>query len=146
MAVVGRKPKDADKRVNRHAPRHDWTEVPNVPFADGPKLPSRRTQNRSWPAMTKRWWTTLSQMPHCVLWSESDWSFALDTALIAAAFHDGELQRAAELRNREKLLGVTVEHRRDLRIRYVDPPSDDDTETTPGAVTRMDDYRDVLAD
>jgi hypothetical protein len=34
---------------------------------------------------------------------------------------DGEPRHATELRNREKMLGTTMDFRRDLRIRYVDP-------------------------
>lgn len=146
MAVVGRKPKDEKNRVNRHAPRHDWTEVEDVPFTGGPALPSRRPQNRSWPAMTKRWYDTIRTMPHCVLWAPSDWSFALDTALIAAAFHEGDLKRAPELRVREKLLGTTVEFRRDLRIRYVEKNEERSEQEDSAGVTRIDDYRDTLSD
>jgi hypothetical protein len=44
-------------------------------------------------------------MPHAVLWDESDGRFALDTALIHAAMHAGDVRVATELRNREKVLG-----------------------------------------
>jgi hypothetical protein len=60
-------------------------------------------------------------MPHCVLWTETDWQFALDTALIAAAFHMGDTKQAVELRQREKVMGTTLDARRDLRIRYTEP-------------------------
>ncbi len=40
------------------------------------------------------------------------------TALVAAAFHGGDTRSAAELRQREKVLGTTMDSRRDLRIRY----------------------------
>ncbi|HVM13619.1 MAG TPA: hypothetical protein VM287_04735 [Egibacteraceae bacterium] len=77
-------------------------------------------------------------MPHCRLWRDSDWQFALDTALIAAEFHMGDTRTATELRNREKVLGTTVDFRRDLRIRYVEPD-----EGPTAEVTRLDDYRDL---
>jgi hypothetical protein len=118
MPVTGRKPKPDGQKRNRHAPTHEWVEVVDRPF-DGrvPKLPPRKG---GWPAATKRWWATVSRMPHCTLWSDADWQFALDTALIAAAFHEGDVRTATELRQREKILGTTVDARRDLRIRYVD--------------------------
>lgn len=76
-------------------------------------------------------------MPHCVLWNEADWEYALDVAHVHARFDEGDMRVAAEVRNREKLLGNTFDSRRDLRIRYV-------SVSTPGEaadVTRIDDYR-----
>jgi hypothetical protein len=136
MPVAGRKPKPEGQRRNHHKPTHDWVEVPNVPFEGGPKLPRRKG---GWPAFTKRWWETVSAMPHCVLWAPADWQFALDTALIAAEFHEGGVRVATELRQREKVLGTTMDARRDLRIRYVEVQGEVDD---PG-VTRLDDYRDL---
>lgn len=91
-----------------------------------------------WPAETKKWWRAVSRMPHCVLWTDADWQFALDTALVAAAFHAGDVRVAGELRQREKILGTTADSRRDLRIRYVDPTEDN---ADPAIVTAMDAYR-----
>ena len=76
-------------------------------------------------------------MPHCVLWADSDWSFALDTAILSAHFHRGDLKVAAELRQREKIIGTTVDARRDLRIRYV--PAEQGEERA--SVTAIEDYR-----
>ena len=142
MPVAGRKPKPDGQKRNRVAPVHDWTEVPNVPFAGGPKLPARMPDSKGWPAWTKRWWKAVSSMPHCALWEDGDWQFALDTALIAAAFHSGDTKSATELRQREKILGTTVDARRDLRIRYVEPAAE--LEEAAG-VTSIDDYRASLA-
>jgi len=116
MPVSGPKPKDADRKVTRHGLTHDWVEVPNVPYAGDKPTPG----GRRLPAMTARWWASVSSMPHCVLWEESDWQFALDTLQVHRRFAStGE--GAAELRQREKVLGTTVDSRRDLRIRYVEP-------------------------
>jgi hypothetical protein len=79
-------------------------------------------------------------MPHCVLWSETDWEYAVDTAQVHAQFSTGDMRVAAELRNREKLLGNTFDARRDLRIRYVDPNRPEE----PAGVTSLDDYRAAL--
>lgn len=151
MPVAGRKPKPPGQAVHRGKPTHDWTDVEATPFTDAPpvELPdSRRIVNKlgetldlSLNPMTVRWWERLRRMPHCVLWSESDWQFAADTALVADAFYYGQTSAAVELRQREKILGTTVDARRDLRIRYVDPPAQvagDDS-----GVTHLDDYRDL---
>jgi hypothetical protein len=144
MPVTGRKPKPEGQKRNRVKPVYDWVEVKDVPFSEPHKLaPCPRWLGR-WPEATKRWWKLISTMPHCVLWSESDWSFAQDTALVAARFHEGDMRAAAELRNREKVLGTTVDYRRDLRIRYVSEVEDD--EASPATVTQMDRYRQQMAE
>jgi hypothetical protein len=72
------------------------------------------------PARTKTWWETVSTMPHCILWDASDWQFAVDTAHVHAEWvRTKKSSLAVELRQREKLLGLTWDARRDLRIRYV---------------------------
>lgn len=106
-------------------------------------LSSSRSIPSEWPDETRRWWRAVSSMPHCVLWSDSDWQFAVDTAVVAATFHAGDVRVAAELRQREKIMGTTVDARRDLRVRYVEP------EEAPAAalavVSAMDAYR-AMAD
>lgn len=135
MPVAGRKPKPEGQKRNRVKPTYDWVEVVDVPF-DG----DRPEADPDWPARTRRWWSVLSTMPHCVLWRASDWEFALDTAEIAAKFHAGDLKLAAELRARDKILGTTADARRDLRIRYVDAV----TAETPANVTAIGEYRDMV--
>lgn len=80
-------------------------------------------------------------MPHCVVWSPSDWQFAIDTALVAAEFHDGKVAAATELRNRERVLGTTADFRRDIRVRYIDPDAAERPEVA--GVTSLDEYRDL---
>lgn len=147
MAVAGRKLKPEEERRNRHAPTHDWTEVESVPYeGDVPTLPQRwgldpeegvkvRLQ---WPARTRAWWAVISRMPHCVLWTEADWQDALDCVEVHARFVEGS--NGTELRIRTKRLGVTLDDRRDLRIRYVEPRPES---TAVAGVTNLDDYRDL---
>jgi hypothetical protein len=78
-------------------------------------------------------------MPHCVKWGPAEWDFALDSIEVAALVHDGEARHATELRNREKVLGTTLDFLRALRIRYVDPFSEADA----AGVTNIADYRDL---
>ncbi len=133
MPVAGRKPKEDGSKRNRVKPVHDWLEIEDVPYAgdDAPNLPTRRTfMTKEGPTQlgmvtqTKRWWATVSSMPHCVLWTAADWQFALTTAFVADDVFRGDSGRAAELRQREKVMGTTMDSRRDLRIRYVDPEPD----------------------
>lgn len=141
MAIAGRKPKPPGQAVNRHKPVHDWTEVEDIPFTGGLKLPTRRSNGRTWDRRTKQKWETWRSMPHCRLWGKAEWDFALDSIEVAALFHDsGEMKYATELRNRERVLGTTMDFRRDLRIRYVDPPGENEQSAE---VTRMDDYRNL---
>jgi len=82
-------------------------------------------------------------MPHCALWSESDWLFAVDSASTAALYHEtGDMRASSELRQRERVLGVTADARRDLRIRYVPEVAEP---TDPAIVTAMDLYRRAAA-
>jgi hypothetical protein len=80
-------------------------------------------------------------MPHCVLWHDSDWAYALDTAVVHDQASYGSVSAMAELRLREKSLGTTFDARRDLRIRYVEP----ETESL-AIVDELDDRRRRLLD
>ena len=111
-----------------------------MPYSGGPPLPKVEPGSRSWPNQTKLWWKSVSTMPHCVLWDESDWMFALDTLLVAAAFHGGDMKVATELRNREKVLGTTLDFRRDLRIRYVESTPNE----LPPSVKAIEKYRKMV--
>lgn len=128
MAMAGRKPADRPT-VTRHKPTVDWTEVPNVPYTgETPELPATRwvmnpkgeLQEYPLEKRTHDWWEALTSMPHCILWQKSDWQFALDTAMVHADACHGKTTAMAELRMREKIMGTTVDARRDLRIRYID--------------------------
>ena len=136
MPIRGSKPSEQPSR-RRNKPTHEWVEVSDTPFQGGPSLPRTRAGQPSWPAATKRWWKAIRRMPHCILWADSDWSFALDTAILSAHFHRGDIKVAAELRQRERIIGTTVDSRRDLRIRYV-PEAQEEVRT---GVTAIEEYR-----
>lgn len=147
MPQRGTKPKDDDQKRHRNRPTHAWTEVPDLPF-DGPvpELPKRRG---GWSERAKRKWAAWSSMPHCRLWGDAEWEFAIDSLELAAKFYAGDRPAATELRNREKQLGTTADYRRDLRIRYVDPDAldrQDEAEREEASVTNISDYRDLYAD
>lgn len=152
MGVPGRRPKPAGERRNRHQLAHEWTEVEDTPYdGDVPHLPPRyvtnpetgKMQRALWPAATRRWWQTLSAMPHCRLWTPADWQYALDAAELHARWVTGG-KHATEMRIREKQMGTTLDARRALRIQYV-PAKAKSTEQAgpPAGVVNLDDYRDL---
>lgn len=147
MSIAGRKPREDGQVRHRVPPRHEWTEVEDRPFA-GPfpvKLP-RRPYGWKWPEATKRWWDTIRHMPHCVLWTKADWQFAVDTAEIHARWVETG-KGATELRIRETRMGITMDARRDLRIRYIPPQSKAAGKAKAAdkdpKVVSMNDYRDI---
>jgi hypothetical protein len=145
MAVTGRKPKDGPKR-NRVAAVHDWITVVDQPYdGERPTLPrarrvewtdrelGRQSEMQPLQPITRAWWERIASMPHCVLWSDADWQYAVTTALVADAVFAGDVRLAGELRQRERVLGTTLDARRDLRIRYVPLEDDDQGEDEPAA-------------
>lgn len=151
MAMAGRKPADRPT-VTRHKPTIEWTDVPNVPYSGPrPELPKSRMvmtprgELQEFPLETRtfEWWAAISTMPHCILWTPSDWQFCVDTALVHAEACHGKAAAMSELRQREKIMGTTVDARRDLRIRYVDPEAEN-TEIAP--VASLTDRRQKLLD
>lgn len=60
-------------------------------------------------------------MPHTTLWHAGDWGYAVDALEVAVlGFERGSAMMIGEARQREKLLGTTMDSRRDLRIRYTE--------------------------
>ena len=135
MPLSGPAPAPTKRRTNK--PTHEWIEIPDIPFTGGLPVPKTQKGSMSWPAATRTWWKVVSRMPHCVLWDASDWMFMTDTAVLHAAFHLGDIKAATELRQREKVMGTTMDARRDLRIRYV--PAEQEEERV--GVTAIEDYR-----
>lgn len=144
MGLPGREPNPDS--INRNKPAMDWTDVENKPYAGKrPTLPATRTyttpdgpQEAPLNALTKSWWEAHTKMPHCILWTPTDWDFAVQTALLADMFYSGQHTVATELRNRLKVMGATHDARVSQRIRYVDKATDPKTpaKTTARAKTK----------
>jgi len=120
MALPGPDPKDG--KIGR-TPNAEWIEVINEPNLNTPDLPEGE-----WSASTIEWWNAIRALPHTVLWADSDWIFAFDTARLKERFYEGDFTAAItmEMRRREDLMGTTVEARRKLRIRYISAVVSDD--------------------
>ncbi|HEX8629089.1 MAG TPA: hypothetical protein VF755_13050, partial [Catenuloplanes sp.] len=126
----------------------EWTDVPDTPYAGpGSDLELPTVPGVTWFPQVLVWWEQLRTMPHCVLWSATDWLFAIETAYMKQDFwgeyFGGEVHatKATEMRRREDQMGLTREARRKLAIRYVDPnllarptepPNSDDEITAHG--------------
>lgn len=160
MGLTGPKPREDRSQIRFKGHTAEWTEVDDVPFANPPALPDRdvslswanAAENGviagGWPESTRRWYRTVSTMPHAVLWTDADWEFVFATAETHARFAEGwKGASGSELRQREKLIGLYADARRDLRIRYVEPKrraaKATGTDGVPADVTRLDDYRDL---
>ena len=105
-----------------------------VPFEEAPPL-GRRPGGGRWPAATKRWWSSISKMPHASDFADDDWELARFAALTHARVVEGDSARAGEFRLECKALGVGPEGRARLGIRYIDPESGEPAR--PGRVLRL---------
>lgn len=118
----------APKAVKHGHSGGEWTDVPDAPYTgpgsdrDLPDIPGL-----PWYETTTAWWNIVRRMPHCRLWTEADWIYAIEVAVLKNQIW-GEVFGGAlpgnllsEERQRLALLGMTMEQRRKLGIRYVDP-------------------------
>lgn len=116
MAGRGPAPKDPDARRRRNQ-SGDLTVVASDGKVHGPELPG----SLEWPAATTDWWETWRRSPQAQTFTETDWSFLVDTAVLHAEFWLGDRSLAAELRLRAAKFGATPEDRARLKIAVGDP-------------------------
>lgn len=111
--------KDPSERRRRNKP-----QPPTVVTADGethgPDLPD----TYDWPEATLKWWETWRTCAQASRFTDTDWSFLLDTAILHAEFWLGNRTVAAELRLRAAKFGATPEDRLRLRIEVGDPDAE----------------------
>lgn len=118
----------APKAVKHGHTGAEYVDVPDLPYTgpgserDLPDIPGL-----PWYPQVEAWWAIVRQMPHVRLWTEADWMFAIETAVLKNQTW-GELFGGAlptslvtEIRRREDMMGCTMEARRKLGIRYADP-------------------------
>jgi len=117
MAGRGPAPKPSGERRRRNS----TSEIRVVQQDDqprGPELP----EDFEWPAATVTWWSTWRESAQAKTFTETDWSFLLDTAVLHAEFWLGDRSVAAELRLRAAKFGATPEDRARLKIEVGEPP------------------------
>lgn len=120
MAGKGFAPKDPSRRAGHHGK----TDLKIIEFhpTSQPSLP----EDWDWPEETLQWWKMWAQSALSDDFSETDWSFLLDTAILhAKLWGDGDTTVLPELRVRVAKFGATPEDRARLRIQFA---TADDTE------------------
>ena len=126
MAGMGLPPKPADKRARVNKDPIP-TRVVHIVRADAPPLPS----GHAWHPRTESWWEMWARSPLAADFTELDWAFLLETAVIHSAFWFGDLKQAPELRLRAAKFGITPEDRARLRIVFADADEKDEKRTGP---------------
>lgn len=118
MAGRGPAPKDTRSRPRDQARREsEMTVVRSDGKHHGPELP----ETFEWPGETRAWWETWRTSAQAKTFTDTDWSFLLDTAILHAEFWLGDRSLAAELRLRAAKFGATPEDRARLKIEVGNP-------------------------
>ena len=128
VAGVGPPPKDPDRRARRNKDAPALKVVPARPV-EQPPLPTVyvdvvdeagqvRKKRFHWPKVTRSWWRMWAESPLSADYTDTDWSFLMDTALIHARYWLGDVRLGPELRLRVAKFGATPEDRARLRITF----------------------------
>lgn len=131
MAGRGPAPKPADKRAG-HSKDPIALRIVQAVVAAKPELPEFEVERTYrvdgdaftemvpfvWPAPTLSWWAMLDDHPLSAEFTDMDWSYLLDTAMLHAEFWRGNTKHAPELRLREAKYGFTPEDRLRLRLQF----------------------------
>ena len=133
MAGRGPAPKDPAqrRRRNQDAPM-------KVVSADGSVHGPDLTEGIDWPDVTREWWQVWRTSPQASTFTETDWSFLLDTALLHMDFWDGNRSVAGELRLRVAKFGATPEDRARLKIEVGEPGKPEGKTPRPAARSRRE--------
>lgn len=116
----GAPPKPAGQRRRRNADPFPQRRVEVDGEVRGPELPDEV----EWHPRTVAWWGTWRRSPQAQQFTDTDWDFLLDTALMHHTMWSKEKwEFAAELRLRAAKLGATVEDRLRLRL-TIETPGD----------------------
>lgn len=121
MAGPGRAPKDPSKT---HGRRPDKTEtLTSDGRTRGPQLPKGVLPDaEDWHSRTKEWWSTWRKSAQAQRFTQTDWDFLLDTALMHhVMWSKGRWEFAAEIRLRVAKFGATEEDRKRLRMEIEQP-------------------------
>lgn len=108
--------KDPEQRRRRNA---DSTTM--VVTADGRVYGKPLPDTYEWPQATLDWWDTWRTSALASKFTDTDWSFLVDTAVLHAEFWLGKRSLAGELRLRVAKFGATVEDRARLKVEIGEP-------------------------
>jgi hypothetical protein len=84
-----------------------------------PELPPCPEPDTDWHVQTVLWWHMWGQSELAAEFTDAEWSYLTDTALLHHAFWNGNEKVAGELRLRSAKFGVTPEDRVRLRIQVL---------------------------
>lgn len=138
MSGRGMAPKETRSRP-RDAKRRD-AELNTVEVDGelrGPALPEGVLDDESWHPRTVQWWTTWRRSAQAQTFTETDWDFLLDTALMHhTMWAKKRWEFAAELRLRAAKFGATPEDRMRLKLKIETPGVEKPTEAPRGVASR----------
>lgn len=120
MAGRGRPPGMGAKDDDQRRRRNSATPM-TVVTADGETYGKGLPESHDWPQATLDWWQTWRTCALASTFTDTDWSFLLDTAVLHAEFWMGNRALAGELRLRAAKFGATPEDRARLKISIGDP-------------------------
>lgn len=123
MAGIGPPPKDPSKRTRRNKETKQVTSLGEFKTAAQPDLP----ESIDWHPRTIEWWQTWGRAPQASNFTETDWSYLLDTALMHhEMWTKGSFNLAGEVRLRVAAFGATPADRARLRMQFADADEKDD--------------------
>lgn len=128
MAGNGPPPKPDEERRRRNG-----GPAMTVVTADGKQHGDPLPDTFDWPQATLDWWETWRTSAQASTFTDTDWAFLLDTAVLHAEFWLGNRSLAGELRLRSAKFGATPEDRLKLKIKIGDP----DTPPKAGTTARL---------
>jgi len=129
MAGRGPAPKPASRRARSNKDQIGATVLEFRP-AKAPELP----EDVDWHQRTRDWWAMWGRSSQAEGFTESDWSFLLDTALMHhAMWSKGQWTLAAEVRLRVAKFGATPEDRARLRMVFADADEKDERRAAKAA-------------
>lgn len=117
MGGNGPAPKNSAERRRRNV-----TSPVQLITTDGQIRGLELPESHVWPVQTMAWWETWRRSPMAAKFTDTDWSFLLDTAVLHAQFWLGDMSVASELRLRSAKFGATPEDRARLKIEVGDAP------------------------
>lgn len=104
-----------DQRARRNKDHVQATVIVRTPTPQ-PELPP----GVDWHPQTLLWWHMWGQAPEAAEFTDAEWSYLVDTALIHNEFWTNrDMRVAGELRLRSAKFGITPEDRHRLRITVV---------------------------
>lgn len=138
MSGMGPAPKDPSKRRRRNADPISARSLARDNIVRGPELPPG-----GWHVRTIEWWEMWRNSPQAIEFTDSDWSFLLDTAILHNLLWQNSTDEkvvskvSSELRLRVAKFGATPEDRARLRMQFAEKDSETETTKTSGAYAHL---------